>query len=176
MKVAVGSTNPVKINATKQAFAKVWPNNKWEVVGLEISSGVSNQPMSDLESIKGATNRAKGALKAGKADFGVGLEGGVQKTNGMWFDTGWVVVIDKNGVVGIGTSIRMQSPPVMMEYVNKGMELGHIDDMLFGKKNSKHKQGHFGLMTRGVLVREEAYQHGVISALARFLHPKLFEK
>lgn len=176
MKVAIGSTNPVKINATKQAFQKVWPKKKWEVIGLDVSSGVSNQPMSDLESIKGATNRAKAALKKANADFGVGLEGGIQKTNGMWFDTGWVVVIDKNGTQGIGTSIRMQSPPVMMEYVKKGMELGHIDDMLFGKKNTKHKQGHFGLMTRGVLVREEAYQHGVISALTRFLHPKLFGK
>ena len=175
MKVAVGSTNPVKINATKQAFEKIWPNKKWAVIGLEVSSGVSNQPMSDLESIKGATNRAKAALKKVGADFGVGLEGGIQKTKGLWFDTGWVVVIDKNGILGIGTSIRMQSPPVMMKYVHKGMELGHIDDLIFGKKNTKHKQGHFGLMTRGVLVREEAYQHGVISALARFLHPKLFK-
>ncbi len=176
MRIAVGSTNPVKIEATKNAFQKVWPRKEWEVIGFEVTSGVSNQPMSDIESIKGATNRAKGALKLGKADFGVGLEGGIQKTSGLWFDTGWVVVMDKNGVMGIGTSIRMQSPPAMMEYVNKGMELGEIDDMLFGKKNTKHKQGHFGLMSKGVLVREEAYQHGVISALTRFLHPKLFEK
>lgn len=176
MKVAVGSTNPVKINATKQAFAKVWPNKKWEVVGIEVLSGVSNQPMSDIESIKGATNRAKGAIKAAKADFGVGLEGGIHKTNGKWFDTGWAVVVDKNGMEGIGTSIRMQSPPAMMKYVKKGMELGDVDDLLFGKKNTKHKQGHFGLMSKGVLLREEAYQHGVISALVRFLHPKLFEK
>ena len=70
----------------------------------------------------------------------------------------------------------MQSPPIMMEYIKKGMELGHIDDMLFEKKNTKHKQGHFGLMSKGVLSREEAYQHGVISALTRFLHPQPFEK
>jgi len=176
VKVAVGSTNPVKINATKQAFYKVWPTKAWEVVGVEVSSGVSNQPMSDEESQKGATNRAKAAIKALKADFGVGLEGGIHKTSGLWFDTGWVVVIDKKGTIGIGTSIRMQSPPEMMKYVKKGMELGEIDDMIFGKKNTKHKQGHFGLMSKGVLLREEAYQHGVISALVRFLQPKLFDK
>lgn len=176
MKVAVGSTNPVKINAVRQAFQKVWPEKKWEVVGVEVRSGVSNQPMSDEESIKGAKNRAKAAIKKTNAEFGIGLEGGLHKTNGLWFDTGWVVVIDKKGTLGIGTSIRMQSPPVMMKYVKKGMELGEIDDMLFGVKNTKHKQGHFGLMSKGVLLREEAYQHGVISALTRFLHPKLFEK
>ena len=176
MKIAVGSTNPVKINATKQAFEKVWPKKSWKVIGIEVKSGVSNQPMSDEESIKGATNRAKAAIKLTKADFGVGLEGGIHKTNGLWFNTGWAVVLDKKGTLGIGTSIRMQSPPAMMKYVKKGMELGDIDDMLFGKKNTKHKQGHFGLMSKGVLLREEAYQHGVISALVRFLHPKLFEK
>ncbi len=175
MKVAVGSTNPVKINAAKQAFKKVWPKKIWEIVGVEVESGVSNQPMSDEESIKGATNRAKRALKTTSADFGVGLEGGIHKTNGMWFDTGWAVVVDKKGTLGIGTSIRMQSPPAMMKYVKKGMELGDIDDMLFGKKNTKHKQGHFGLMSKGALLREEAYQHGVISALTRFIHPKLFK-
>lgn len=176
MKVAVGSTNPVKINATKQAFAKVWPKKKWEIVGVEVGSGVSSQPLSDEESLKGAKNRAKAAIKIAKADFGVGLEGGIHETNGLWFDTGWAVVVDKKGTLGIGTSIRMQSPPSMMKYVKKGMELGDVDDMFFGKKNTKHKQGHFGLMSKGVLMREEAYQHGVISALVRFLHPKLFEK
>lgn len=176
MKVGVGSTNPVKIEATRNAFQKVWPGKIWEIVGVEVESGVSSQPMSDAESIKGATNRAKRALKTANADYGVGLEGGIHKTNGLWFDTGWAVVVDKKGTLGIGTSIRMQSPPAMMKYVKKGMELGDIDDMLFGKKNTKHKQGHFGLMSKGVLLREEAYQHGVISALVRFLHPKLFDK
>lgn len=38
MKVVVGSTNPVKINAVKLAFEKVWPNEKWEVTGIKVSS------------------------------------------------------------------------------------------------------------------------------------------
>ena len=54
MKVAVCSTNPVKIEATRQAFAKVWPKEKWEIISVEVESGVSNQPMSDKESIKQA--------------------------------------------------------------------------------------------------------------------------
>jgi len=174
MKIAVGSTNPVKINATKLAFQKVWPKKKWEVVGLEIPSGVFEQPMSDVESIKGATNRAKGALKQAKADFGVGLEGGLQKFGEKWFDCGWIIVIDKKSTIGVGSSIRMQTPPKIMEFVKNGMEVGDIDDILFGQKNTKQKQGHFGLMTGGVLTREDAYLDGVISALTRFLKPELY--
>lgn len=174
MKIAVGSTNPVKIEATRQAFKKVWPKKKWEVTDLEIPSGVSHQPKSDLESIKGATNRAKGALQQGKADFGVGLEGGISKINGVWFDTAWIVIIAKNGKKGIGSTINMPTPPSFIKKVEKGMEIGHIDDEVFKRQNSKHQEGHFGLMTKNALTRESAYIEGVVSALVPFINPKLF--
>lgn len=50
MKVAVGSENPVKIQAVAEAFEKVWPKKKFEVIGTKVPSGVSDQPMSDEES------------------------------------------------------------------------------------------------------------------------------
>ena len=176
MKVVVGSTNPVKIEATKRAFKKVWPKKKWEIVGIEVSSGVSHQPMTDKEAVKGARNRAKRALKLGKADFGVGLEGGLQEFEGIWFDTGWIVVVNKKGTQGIGSTIRMQNAPKTIKMVHEGMELGHVDDVVFKVRNSKQGDGHFGLMSKNAVTRTEAYTEGVISALVRFIHPELFEK
>ena len=76
MKVAIGSKNPVKIEAVKEAFGKVWPDQDFEFIGIEVPSGVPDQPMSDEESIKGATTRANNALDRLNADFGIGLEGG----------------------------------------------------------------------------------------------------
>lgn len=175
MKVAVGSINPVKINATEQAFKKVWPIREWQVVGVEVSSGVSYQPMSDEEAIRGAKNRARSALKKLNADFGVGLEGGLQQFQGKWFDTGWIVIINKNGREGIGTTIRMLNSPKIIKMVKKGIELGHVDDIVFKTKNSKHGDGHFGLMTKNTLTRTSAYRDGVISALVRFINPQLFK-
>lgn len=174
MKVAIGSTNPVKISAVKKAFKKVFPNKKFIFIGVEVSSGVSHQPMSDLETVKGATNRAKRSLKKTHADFGVGLEGGIQKIGDKWFDCGWIVVLDKSGKEGIGSSIRMHVPKKMMKHVHKGMEIGHIDDMLFKTQNSKKGKGHFGLMTKGIITREDGYIHACVSALSRFLHKNLF--
>lgn len=174
MKVAVGSTNPVKIEAVKLAFKKIWPNKKWEVIGLEIQSGVSSQPKSDQESIKGATNRAKGALKKTKADFGVGIEGGNQKIGSKWFTSGWAIVIDKYGNVGCGSSFRMQMAQKVIELIREGKELGQASDILFKTKNSKQKTGYFGLMTKGTVTRTKAYTDGIISALARFIHPDLY--
>src|SRR3972149_8172844 len=174
MKVVVGSANPVKIKATKRAFAKVWPKEKWKVVGIEVSSGVSHQPMTDKDAVKGARNRAKRVLKLENADFGVGLEGGLQEFEGIWFDTGWIVVIDKKGTEGVGSTIRMQNAPKTIKMVQNGLELGHVDDIVFKVKNSKQGDGHFGLMSKNAVTRTEAYTEGVISALVRFIRPELF--
>ena len=95
--VAVGSLNPVKIEAVKLAFEAVWPEKVFAVEGTSVESGVSSQPLSDAESIKGARARAKKSLKKLGADFGVGLEGGLHKTGNTWFDCGWVVVVSKSG-------------------------------------------------------------------------------
>ncbi len=58
-KIIVASKNPVKINATKVAFEKVFPQETFEVIGMQVPSFVSDQPMSDEETLEGAINRAE---------------------------------------------------------------------------------------------------------------------
>lgn len=174
MKIAIGSKNPVKIQAVKSAFKKVWPNKKFEFIAVGVDSKVSRQPMSDLECILGARNRAKKALKASGSDFSVGLEGGLQKIGKDWFDSGWIVVLSKKGEEGVGSSIKMQTPKKMMKHIKNGLELGEVDDLLFGTNNSKQKEGHFGLMTNNKITRTIGYEQGIISALARFMNPHVF--
>lgn len=174
MIVAVGSHNPVKLQAVKTAFKKVFPEKQWEIIAVTVSSRVSNQPMSDKESILGARNRATQALKETQADFGVGLEGGLQEIEGKWFDCGWIVVLSKDGKEGIGSTIRLETPEKVINLIRKGKELGEVNDLLFGITNSKHKAGHFGLMTNNAITRIAGYRDGIISALSYFLHPEIF--
>lgn len=174
MKIAVGTKNPAKINSTRIAFKKVFPSEKIVVVGESISSGISNQPMSDEEAIKGARTRAKGALKAANSDFGVGLEGGMHKIGNKWFDYGWAVIVNKKGEEGIGSSIRIEVPNRIYQLVKKHGELGYATDAYFKTVNSKQKQGYFGMMTNGKITRARGYSDGVIAALSRFLHKNLF--
>ena len=176
MKIAVGSQNPVKLKAVEMAFKKVWPDEEWVIVGVKADSGVSNQPMSDEESIKGAENRANQALEKAQADYGVGLEGGIQKIGEHYFDCGWIVVIDKDKKQGIGSTLRMITPDKMMEMIKQGMELGDVNDILFKKSNSKQENGHFGLMTNNVITRTDGYRDGVIASLSCFIHPEIFLK
>lgn len=174
-KVAVGSKNPVKIEAVRLAFSDVWPDTNWEVIGTDVASGVSEQPMSDKESIRGATNRAKRSQKLLDADFGVGLEGGLQKIGQEYVDSGWAVIVAKDGPIGIGSSVRMHTPHKMMKMVfEDGMELGKVCDILFERENSGQAEGQFGLMTKNLITRTEGYRQGVISALVRFIHPDLY--
>ncbi len=130
--------------------------------------------MSDKQSIRGSTNRAKRAMKKVKADYGVGIEGGMQKIGDEWFTSGWAVIVDKDGVIGRGSSISMSVPPKLLEIILSGIEMGHANDMVFKKKNSKHTNGHFGLMTDDAITRTRAYQDAVLCALGRFLHPEVF--
>lgn len=172
--IAVGSKNPVKITAVRNAFKKVWPSKKWHIFGVSVDSGVSLQPLTDAESIAGAKNRAHVARKISGATYGVGLEGGLQQINGLWFDCGWIVVADKKGVEGIGSTVRVHTPQAMMDQIKKGYELGEVIDMLFQTSNARQKEGHFGLMTNNHITRTRGYTDGVIMALSRFMHPQLF--
>lgn len=176
MKVVVGSNNPAKIRAVQKAFDRLWPDQSWEVIGVDVDSGVSKQPMSDPESLKGAKARAQKAFKeVPDADFAVGMEGGMHQVEGHWVETGWCFVVDKKGVESIGSSIRMPISQKIYKMVREGMELGDIIDALFKTKNLKHASGYFGIMTNDVLPRDNAYSDGLVSALSRFVKPEVFE-
>ena len=38
MKIAIGSKNPVKIAAVRQAFAAIWPTESFEIVASDVCS------------------------------------------------------------------------------------------------------------------------------------------
>ena len=77
LRVAVGSTNPVKVASVKAAFAKSF-GAAVVTSSHDVASGVSDQPYGDLETRTDALERAAAALRAdADADYAVGLEGGV---------------------------------------------------------------------------------------------------
>lgn len=175
MKIAVGTTNPVKIEAVRLAFASVWPNESLEVAGTKVESGVSEQPMSYEETILGAQNRAARVLVAvPEADYGVGLEGGLHKIGDKYFIGGWVAVLDKNGQVGLGGSGSVELAPSVLELVLAGDEVGTACDKIFARQNIKQAEGYIGVVTNKILNRTSKFQSATVAALAKFIHPELF--
>lgn len=172
MTINIGSTNPVKLQATKDALTQTWPNHEFEFQTVFTSSQVSNQPMSDKEAIAGAVNRAKSVIKT--ADFGVGLEGGLHQIGTNWFSCGWAAVVNSQEQIGLASSTRILVPTQIIELIYKGKELGEIDDIIFGVEKSNQGQGNYGLMTGGLVTRQSAYTQALICALTRFTQTDLF--
>jgi len=172
MKIAVGSTNPVKLKAVEKIVKRVWP--KAEIIAVETDSGVSAMPTTDDEAIKGAANRAKAAQRLTGADFGVGIEGGTADTKYGMFLSGWTVVTSKDGRLSLGSSGRLMMPRVLREKIHHGEELGPAMDGIAGTTNIKQKEGAIGLLTKNLVVREDALAIGVANAFARFLSPEYY--
>jgi len=174
-KIVVASTNPVKINTTEIGFARMFPDESFEIEGISVDSGVSDQPMSEEETLRGAQNRAENASKKiRKADFWVGIEGGLEEIDGDMEAFAWIVVKKKNGKTGKGKTGSFFLPRKVAQLVREGKELGEADDIVFGLKNSKQANGAVGILTGDVLTRTTFYEPAVILALIPFKNPKLY--
>ena len=180
--IAIGSTNPTKINSVKMTVSKLFPNHDIEYKFSSVKSGVSDQPKSSTESLKGATNRAKNVCKLfPNADYSVGIEGGMESVmkddddKEIYLQSGWVVVMNKEGEIGIGTSARVEcSDKIVNKINNENKELGVVMDEISGKKDVKTHQGFFGLITNNHYPRALAYHHGCLFAFAKFISPKIY--
>lgn len=166
--VAVGSLNPVKIGATRAVLGRVAMNAS--VQGVAVPSGVPDQPWGDGETIRGAVARAHAARAALDADWGVGIEGGVvAMDNGSVRTCAWAAIVGRDEMEGLGGSLSLVLPDAVGALVRDGMELGHAMDATTGVHNVKHGAGAVGILTRGLVSRQQAYETLVAYALVPFL-------
>jgi len=172
MKILVGSENKVKVDAVAEAFGKFY--SEIEVLGINVQSGVSDQPF-NAETYAGAENRAKFLFYSEtEADFYVGIEGGVQQIAGIWFGFGAVCIIDKSGDKGFGASPQYELPEKIISELQNGKELGHVIDEMSGKHDTKHKGGAIGFLTNEIFQRKDLYISGVIVALVPLLNKNIY--
>jgi len=174
-KIIVASKNPVKINAALAGFKKMFPQENFEIEGVSVASGVSDQPMTDEETIQGARKRVENAsVEYPDADYWVGIEGGIEDKHNEMQAFAWIVVKSKDGQVGRGRTGMFFLPPQVAYHVRQGKELGDADDIVFGKTNSKQANGAIGLLTDNIIHREHYYTETVVLALIPFKNPTLY--
>ncbi len=175
MKVIIASYNPVKINATKNGFQKIFPKQKIEVVAGSDKSGVSVQPMTDSETYQGALNRAKRIKKLNLGfDYYIGIEGGIEQFKKEMATFAWVVVINQSGKIGKARTGIYFIPEKVCKLIRKGKELGEADDIVFGQSNSKQKNGAVGILTHDTIDRAELISVAVSLALIPFINAELY--
>lgn len=173
MKIIVASTNPVKLDCARIGFSRVFPMALLDVQGVRVSSGVADQPMSDAETLLGATNRAQNARAVHPdADYWVGIEGGLEMVGGELFAFAWIVA-QRHALTGRSRTSSFALPEEVAALVNKGYELGHADDAVFGRSNSKQGNGSVGLLTGDLIDRTAFYSEAMVLALIPFINPTL---
>ena len=165
MKVVVASKNPVKVQATKDAFEKVF-RMTIDPIPFAADSGVASQPVSDAQTLQGARNRLAHA-KEKKADFFVAIEGGIERVDSGYEAFAWVVV-EHDGKLSRARTATFPLPEGVVELIDQGHELGHACDIFFDQQNSKHKEGAVGILTHGLIDRTKYYVHALILALCPF--------
>ena len=172
--IVVASTNPVKAQSALNGFSRMFPRESFEVKTVDVPSGVSHQPMTDEETLLGATNRMIHAARAlPEAHYWVGIEGGIEEQGNEMMAYAWIVVRshDQEGKSRSGSFLL---PRPIVDLIRQGVELGEADDRVFGRFNSKQGNGAIGILTNDVIDRTGLYEHAVILALTPFVKKELY--
>lgn len=153
MTIIIASTNPTKVNAVKEVFINQTVSAK------DIPSLVSNQPLTDIETLTGALNRAKQAAKVENAIIGIGLEGGVMEIENQIYLCNWGALVDQTGAEFIAGGARIPLPVEITTALKEGKELGDLMDFYAQKKNVSKKQGAIGIFTNELIGRKDMFIH-----------------
>ena len=186
--VAVGSLRRPKLNAVWEALSVFGPsldaNAQFDVVGVEVESGVGHTPVTRAELMAGARQRAEALVRLGRERgepwrYIVGLEGGldVVQENGqrLVFLENWAYVTDGAGRSAYGQSGSILIPELLAaEVLDRGVELAAAIDAYAGGHGIRDAQGAWGILTRNLITRQDAFRVAVINAFAPFFNPALY--
>jgi inosine/xanthosine triphosphatase len=185
--IAVGSRRKPKLSAVRDALATIAqvldPSAEFEVVGVEAESGVGHTPATCEELMRGARHRAEALVQQARKigagwKYFVGLEGGLdvveENGNRRVFLESWAYVSD-GGRGYFGCSGGVELPEALAhEVLEKGVELSVAIDKFAGEAGIRDAQGAWGVLTRNLITRQEAFRVAVIAAFAPFYNEKMY--
>ena len=171
MNVIVGSTNKIKIEAVQETLALYDAFVDVEVTGINTDTGVSEQPRTMEETIRGAKNRAERAHTAvGGSRYGFGIESGLMEvphTKTGFMDFTCCAIYDGEEF-HLGLSPAIEPPDKIMVYINQGMtfndaffKAGLTDNPSVG-----NAEGMLGILTGGRMTRKEYTKQAIIMAMS----------
>ncbi|MEE6452282.1 DUF84 family protein [Gottfriedia acidiceleris] len=152
MKITIGSLNPTKVRAVQKVF------KEFKVEGLNVPSNVSNQPITDHETMQGAINRAHNAKNEGHSEIGIGLEGGVMIEGGILFLCNWGALVYENEVI-LASGAKILLPSEFINELRNGTELSVLMERYTNEKDIRSKEGAVGVFTNGRITRTEIFEH-----------------
>ncbi|HEY0704844.1 MAG TPA: inosine/xanthosine triphosphatase [Candidatus Acidoferrales bacterium] len=201
--VAVGSTRGPKLKAVTEALSSMpfaFPD--FDIVGVEVASGVRHTPLSREDLMTGSRHRAEALLQIARAEnkswnYFIGLEGGIDVVPGTdvmpnldvvpefdvvreagqrWvFLENWAYVTDGAGPGSFGQSGAILLPEILARIVvDDGVELSEAIDSFAGRHGIRDAEGAWGILSRNLVSRQEAFRVAVINALAPFYNREIY--
>jgi inosine/xanthosine triphosphatase len=185
--IAVGSTRRPKLTAVTQALESFGPvldpAAEFAVLGFDVDSGVSHTPSSRDELMRGARQRAESLVQLARKrrqswQYVVGLEGGldtvVENNERRVFLESWAYVSD--GSAGhYGRSGGVEIPAALAhEVLENGVELSEAIDRFAGDVGIRDAQGAWGVLSRDLITRQDAFRVAVLAAFAPFYNAKMY--
>lgn len=163
LKVLVATKSAVKVQATREAFERFFPEREIEVTPIDVPSGVPRQPVDDW-TLVGAQNRLQG-LKDLQLQYNyiVAIEGGLffDERENCCMNQHIVLIEERSGMRRQGLSPAYEVPaPVAKRAIEVGLSHA-IDEGFQGK-------GGVRVITNNTFTRKDLIYQGVVMALAGF--------
>jgi inosine/xanthosine triphosphatase len=162
------------------------PGAQFDVLGVEVSSGVGHTPQSRAELMAGARGRVEALARLARErreswGYFVGLEGGLDVVceNGrrMAFLESWAFVADAAGRESWGHAGGVVLPETLAaEVLDRGAELSVAIDAFAGAQGIRDAQGAWGVLTRNLITRQDVLRAAVINAFAPFFNAALYSR
>lgn len=87
----------------------------------------------------------------------------------------WMAIINvPSSKVSVARTGSFPLPKPVVELVLSGVELGVADDQIFGRTDSKKKDGVVGVLSKGVMDRAEYYYHALVLALIPTIQAEIY--
>ncbi|GAA0378851.1 DUF84 family protein [Bacillus horti] len=172
--IYVGSRNQAKLKAVELAIQELKQKGvdmpTFQVIGVDVPSGVAAQPYSDEETISGALNRCLELKKNYPASLCIGLEGGVQRNHEGLFVCNWGVLLDEHGKKYVASGARVKLPEEVAEGLDNGKELSEMMELYSKRKDIRSKEGAIGILTEGLLDRSTMFAQVTLLLFGQKLH------
>jgi inosine/xanthosine triphosphatase len=178
MEILVGTKNSGKVESVYECFSNHFSD--LEIQGVDVESGISEQPLSMKETVKGSKNRVLNLKKYCHEnkisyDYLIGLEGGVTKTNVGCFSFTVCCIMDKDGIISFGFSPMYLLPQKIVSRLFSGEELGPVMDEIIGESDTKVKLGAIGYLTDENINRKDLTKLAVEMALVPLQKKELYD-
>ncbi len=180
MHIHVGSKNPTKVQAVKDALAlypNLFPNP--EIIGVEVNVALFGHPKSIKETVEGAVERAKKAFR--NCEYSFGIEGGLMEvpySETGFMEIGACAIFDGN-TFHLGLGPAFEWPKKVTDLIVRGkadasQAFKHLG-LTHHEKLGAVQGGIIGYLTDGRVTREDFTKYSIIMALIHLEKPEYFK-